>query len=310
MAAKLRVAWDLQDDRQADARDDLLASLTLARNVSRDGTLIATLVQIAMEAIACNIVAENFGQYSPETLSQLVDGLEALPPRSTVAACVPNEKALFWAWTLRRIQELQRANPGDDAKVMSGIHQMLATVFGLQARAGLASTDKAEEANWWERLSQAAGGTSEGVAQLVRDLEPFDQKLAGILALPYGEYQEQIKQLKLEIPQSPNPLVGLSFPVWENSRARESKALVFLAMVRAAVEYKLYGEAGLQSVTDPCGQGPFAFQRFVFQGTDRGFELKSANDTDGFQQVLIFVENEGPPFLVDGPRAGQARSNP
>jgi hypothetical protein len=40
---------------------------------------------------------------------------------------------------------------------------------------------------------------------------------------------------------------------------------------------------------------------------DRGFELKSALYPGSFQQVLIFVEKEGPPFLVDGPRAGQAK---
>jgi len=89
-------------------------------------------------------------------------------------------------------------------------------------------------------------------------------------------------------------------------RAKELRIQVVLAMVRAAVEYKLHGEQGLQSVKDPCGQGPFALQRFVFQGVDRGFELKSPFDAGGFQQVLIFVEKEGPPFLIDGPHAGQA----
>jgi hypothetical protein len=77
-------------------------------------------------------------------------------------------------------------------------------------------------------------------------------------------------------------------------------------MVRAAVEYKLHGEQGLKSVADPCGQGPFAFRRFVFEGVDCGFELRSALEVGDYPQVLIFVEKEGAPFLVDGPRAGQA----
>ncbi|HZI31791.1 MAG TPA: hypothetical protein VFF11_05590, partial [Candidatus Binatia bacterium] len=46
-AARLRAMWDLQNGRQEDARDDLLAAFSLARNSSRDGTLIAALVQIA-----------------------------------------------------------------------------------------------------------------------------------------------------------------------------------------------------------------------------------------------------------------------
>jgi hypothetical protein len=77
-------------------------------------------------------------------------------------------------------------------------------------------------------------------------------------------------------------------------------------MVRAALEYKLRGEPGLQRVTDPFGQGPFAFRRFVFDGVDRGFELKSAYAARGFQEVLIFVEKDGPPFQVNGKNAGKA----
>ena len=79
-------------------------------------------------------------------------------------------------------------------------------------------------------------------------------------------------------------------------------------MVRAAVEYKLHREPGLKSVMDPCGQGPFAFEQFVFQGVDRGFELKSDYDGRGFQEALIFVEKDGPPFQVNGKNAGQALS--
>jgi len=68
----------------------------------------------------------------------------------------------------------------------------------------------------------------------------------------------------------------------------------------------LHGEPGLQSVTDPCGQGPFAFERFVLEGVDRGFELKSAYEGRGFQEVLIFVEKDGPAFQVTGKNAGLA----
>ena len=77
-------------------------------------------------------------------------------------------------------------------------------------------------------------------------------------------------------------------------------------MVRAAVAYKLHGESGLQSVMDPLGNGPFAFQRFMFEGVDRGFELKSSYARESYPCALIFVEKEGTPFRVDGPHIGQA----
>jgi hypothetical protein len=77
-------------------------------------------------------------------------------------------------------------------------------------------------------------------------------------------------------------------------------------MVHAAVEYKLHGESGLKSVMDPFGNGPFAFQRFVFKGVDRGFELKSAYAGTDAPFVMIFVEKEGPAFQITGSDAGKA----
>jgi hypothetical protein len=305
VAMRLRLAWDLQHSRQAEACEDLLAAITLARNLPRNGLLISLLVQIAMESIGCYIVADNFNQFSPEALQQLAAGLEATPPRGTVAGCVPGEKSLSQDWMLRRIGELQQANPGDDTKVMAGIRELFAPMFNVLDREGLG--EKAQEASWWGRVVQAAGGTGEGVVKLIRDLDSFDQKLAGVLALPYGEYQVQMKQLKAETQQSSNPLPGLGLTFWENSRDKEFKGQVNVAMLRAALEYKLHGQAGLQSVTDPCGQGPFGFRRFIFQGVDRGFELKSACPLNPWPYVMIFVEKEGPPFYTDGRYAGQAR---
>ena len=145
------------------------------------------------------------------------------------------------------------------------------------------------------------------MVKLIRDLEPFDQKLAAVMALPYGDYQQQLKQLKAETQQPSNPLPGLGLTFWENSRDKEFKGQVNVAMLRAALEYRLHRQAGLQSVTDPCGQGPFGFRRFIFEGVDRGFELKSACPLNPWPFVIIFVEKEGPLFYTDGRYAGQAR---
>ena len=114
-ATRLRVLWLLQNGRQADARDDLLAAFTLGRNSSRDGTLISALVQIAFENIVYASVAENFYRFSPETLKELVEGFDAAPARRTMADCVPTEKLFFLDWMASRIVELQKENRGDEA---------------------------------------------------------------------------------------------------------------------------------------------------------------------------------------------------
>ena len=299
-AAGLRAVWDLQHGNQTGARDDLLAAFVLARNVSRDGTLIGALVQNANEAIVCSTVAGNFGQFAPETLQQLVDGFDTAPPPGTVAAAMMSEKLLGPDWLANKIRKLQQKNPGNDAKVMEAIRED-ENVQGFEyyyANKGIRDT------NVWQRIFIASGGTSDGLLKLVLDLEPLYPRLAGIMALPPPEFEDQIQKFDAEIKKSQDPLVTVLSPnplgPVGGPRRREFREQAELAMVRAAVEYKLHGEAGLKSVMDPLGNGPFAFQRFVFEGVDRGFELKSAYTGNGYPYALIFVEKEGSPFYIEG----------
>ena len=292
--SRLRVMWDLQHGNQIGACDDLLAAVVLGRNVSRGGILISALVQYANEAIVYCTVADNFGQFSPETLKQLVDGFDAAPARGTLATAMMTEKLVFPDWLANKIRELQQENPGNDTKVMEAVR-------------GYADDER--DTNIWQRIFIASGGTSDGLLKLVRDLGPLYPRLARIMTLPQPEYEDQIQKFATEVQKSQNPLVSIAFPNLLQLRHREFRNQLQLAMVRAAVEYKLHGEAGLKSVMDPLGKGPFAFQRFVFEGVDRGFELKSAYTgifAVGVPYTLIFVEKEGPPFNVDGPHIGQA----
>jgi hypothetical protein len=326
LTARFRALWNLQKGRPADAREDLVAAFVLGRNVTRDGTLISTLVQQAMEMITCRHVAELFGRFSRDELEQLLAGLEAAPARRTVAECALTESALFRSWSLLKIQEMQQANPGNDAQVMAGIREMLANALEVQpeiqdaqpgqarmsgsvqvAVAGSMRHDPSATGDWWARLSQAAGGTSAGIVQLIRNSGPFEQKLAAVLSLPTGEFNPQMVQLKADLQQSPNPLPSLLLPPWEHVRTREFRALANLAMLRAAIEFELHGQAAMESVKDPWAKGRFAFERFVFQGADRGFKLTSAYPGNPWPESVIFVEKEGPPFYVDGRNAGQPR---
>lgn len=114
--SRLRVMWHLQNGRQAEARDDLLAAFTLGRNVSRDGVLVSALVQLAIENITESVVLENFFQLQPETLQQIVDGINAAPARGTIAQCIPAERHSFHDWLLRKVEELQKERPAKERK--------------------------------------------------------------------------------------------------------------------------------------------------------------------------------------------------
>ena len=202
---------------------------------------------------------------------------------------------MFHDWVVRKIQDLRQEYPGDDGKVMSSLRELYKRM-----------TPEGEQYTLWDKVVGASGGTSAGVLKLVQDEDPYYQKLAAALALPLPTFITQEKGLEAELQNASNPLVSL-LPTLLKARHREARIQVTLAMVHAAIEYKLRGPAGLQGVRDPAGLGPFGYQRFVFQGVDRGFQLKSVYDAGGFPETLIFVEKTGPDFLVGGPHVGQAR---
>lgn len=291
--ANRRVKWDLQHGRQDDAREDLLAALSLGRNISRDGTIISVLVQASIESIVSASVAENFGRFSPEQLQKIVDGMDATPARGTVSNAIISELSISRNSLLQKVEELQRADPGDDGKVMEGVRKQ---VQG--------------DTNFWPKLEKAAGGTSEGVVRLLHGREQFAERMAQELpAVPGESFPAKAGELEAEFTNSPNPFVAEAVTAYLKTRARDLWSLTALAEVRAAVEFKLHGEAGLNSVPDPSGNGPFKIERFFFEGVDRGFKLTPAYNMRGSSKpVLIFVETEGPPFLVIGNHVGTPRN--
>ena len=302
-AARYQAMWDLQNGNQAEARDDLLAALALGRNVSKDGTVISALVQIAIESIVCGTIAENFHRFSPETLQQLADGFDAAPPRGTIAASISGEKAIR-EWALSRIEDAQKKYLEDNAKALHAVRPILQNPI-LQSPVSQSGYED------WEQLTNAGGGTIDGMNKLLRSTEPLYAKLATIMALPYSEYEGRFKyesqpqNLQDKFQASANPFILQDLPVMQSCRRREFAIEVDLAIVRAAIEYKLHGEAGLKSVTDPCGNGPFTLRRFAFDGIDRGFELQSPFTRGKGPETCIFVETDGPPFIVLGTKPGQ-----
>jgi hypothetical protein len=300
-AAQVRAVWELQHGQPAAAREDLAAVFVLARNASRDDTIIGTMVEFANEAIINATIAQNFGQFPPETLQGLADDFAAAPPAGILATSIPGEKKYVHDWLMEKILKTQQLYPGDDRKVMA----MIRPEYELIRNSQTFFAGK-EDTNLWSRIVTAAGGTSDGVLNLLRDNGPLYARLATLMALPAGEFKPQAEAFNAEIKGSTNPLTQVLFPFPNIRRSREFRSQANGAMVRAAMEYKLHGDAGLQSVSDPFGHGPFHCERFVFKGVDRGFKLTSAYDGLGYPCAMIFVEKTGPAFVIEGPHLGEA----
>lgn len=298
-AARLRVRWHLEHDRPVDARDDLLAAFVLARQVSRDGILISALVQIAIENILASGIAENWFRLSPETLQQILDGIAAAPARGTIRECVAAERISFKDWHARRIQEY-RATARDEAEAMERSRELLRAVLS----GGGEPPDRGSPTP--EAIIASAGGTTEGLLRQLNELDALYDEAASLMSVPYDRFLPEIRIFNEKVANHPNLFVHVFFPVFEKCRLKEFAVQTKMAMLRAAFEYRRSGQAGLDQVQDPVFNEPFQFGRFEFNGVDRGFQLVSRfRYADDWNASLIFVENEGPAFYLDGKNAGK-----
>lgn len=302
--ARLRAMWHLQNSKPDEARDDLLAAFALGRNVSHDRVLISTLVQFAIENIIASIVTENFYRFPPELLRQLADGFDAAPPQGLVADCIGAENTSFAQYFVRNITEFRLAG---ETHALNRARELLARCLVSEEPPAVRGVrfEGSEGAIKADKMIAAGGGTIEGLLRLFQELLPLYEQVERILRLPPGQYEKPMADFESMVKTHANPLVQEFFVVFDNCRRKEFATQSTVAMARAGIEYKLRGEDGLRSVLDPCTGAPFEFERFIFEGVDRGFRLKSAYRGRDFDEILIFVEKPGPLFRTTGKRAGE-----
>jgi hypothetical protein len=294
--AGLRARVHLTAGNQEAAREELLAVIAMGRNVSKDGTLISILVQIAIENIVGSVIAENFYQFTPETLEVFAVRLKSGPPRDLVRNAMAVEKSSFYDWLIRKITDASIEANGDAKQVQAKVRELWTK--------NLAESDT-ESQGIVDQWIAATDGTPAGLIAYVRQLEPFYDEITEILGLPWSEYQGRHAAFEKKLREHPNVLAREFFSALGNSRKREFTTEAKLAALQAAIAYKLHGDSAFNAIADPFGEGPFTFRRFTLEGIDRGFELESRLNCRGFVEKLIIIEKAGPAVRVDWKRAGE-----
>jgi hypothetical protein len=293
--AGLRARVRLAEGNQEAAREELLATVAMAHNISKDGTLISVLVQIAVENIVMSIIAENFYQFTPETLEVFAARFDSGPPRGSVQQSMAVEKSSFYGWLIQRITAIAN-EAGNDKQVQAKVRELWKNHFSE-------SDDQANKVvDEWIR---ATDGSASGLIGYVRQLEPFYDEITEILGLPWPEYQTRHAAFEKKVRTHSNVLARDFFSALSNSRQREFTVEAKLALLQAAIAYKLHGDPAFNSIPDPFGDGPFTFRRFTLDGVDRGFELEAKLNSRGFPEKLIIIEKAGPAVRVDGKSAGE-----
>ena len=257
--ACLRAEMSFQDERSADAIDDIVMAFTLGRHVGRDAILISLLVDYSIERMALETVASHLQSLDADELSILADKLGKSPERPTVAQAVAAEKELLGGWVIRILQK------------PDGKEQLFALFSDVP--------DVQKNMDKYSREELLDGA---------KELQGFYDKLIEAVALSPDEAKRAEERLKAnpgfgepgkEFAQSLVPAIG-------STRRVEAAHETRLAMLRAAIAVARDGQEVLKkdAYRDPFGTGPFAYKK-----TNGGFRLQGALEDRHGQPIALEV---------------------
>jgi hypothetical protein len=237
--ACLSMRRHFEEGRPHEALEDLGAVLMLARNLGADHTMIAMLVQFAIESLAYQSAAPYLMHLDAKGLEALAARLNKLPPTATLRRSIELENEHMIGWLIGQIKK--KIDPQVIEKIMGG-EGSFTVVFKLKGE--------------------------EGAIKELEGLQKDYKELVKILALPRAE--QRAKQAELMKKMVTNQFGKLLIPAIEKVQAAEDKMEVRRALFRAAIALAGGGADAARQVKDPAGDGPFEVTKL-----DRGYELRS-----------------------------------
>jgi hypothetical protein len=291
--AQMRARFFLNQKNEQQVISDLAGSFVLGRHLATDGILISALVQIAIESIVVQTVAENFFRFSDTGLESIVATFDAAPARGTIARSLSYGERTLVAWFARKIVAI-REKHSTEAAALAEIRELLAEKT--------AETKNYKKA---DHFLEAADGKIDRLIAFIDAADGLYDEMERIAGLKYNDFVRVNQEFFDRIEQSSNPFVANFFPALQKSQEKEFAVRSRIEKVRAAVQYRLQGDQAIQGIRDPLGDGPFRMRPFSFEGVDRGFELISPHPVESPDR-MVFVEKAGKPFQVIGIHAGEA----
>ena len=246
----------------------------LARHAAADGALPVVMLQHAVESQMVEFVAENFQRFAPDVLSRLQQRTENAPPQHNVSHALEFERKAHGEWLIGRVQAALAGSDGDESKVLVAVRELFHQRLGWDRK-------------FTDEIIQAAGGTSAGMIAYTKEVIPAYDVMRNMAAASPENLVADAERTIMLIQQNSNLLVRAMTLNVCRARSRELETLARLAMLQAGVAYKKNGPAGLKTVRDPFGDGPFEMCP-----VDRGLELRSKLIQFGLNGSLVFVEKD------------------
>jgi hypothetical protein len=251
--ACLRSRLRFEEGRNAEAVEDVVAALTLARHVSLDGTLDSLWAGYDIEHRMGQALALYLPGLDARTIKDLKRRLDGLPPGGSTAAATRRMEESLLSWIAGEIRE---------AKDRESLLDFLSQLCGRKS-------DPPEKNRARGRaFLEDCGGTAEGVLKTAEEMRPGSLRLANLLDLPPDRLAKEWDREAMNLAR--NPLFGVFAPVLQNVRSRREEAAVRRALLSAALAVRLDGRDALKIHGDPVAGGPFEYAAF-----EGGFVLRS-----------------------------------
>ncbi|MBI1337827.1 MAG: hypothetical protein GC164_12820 [Phycisphaera sp.] len=250
--ACLCARWRFVNGDADGAIDDLTATIALARHLASGRILIGQLVGYSIENMAINCIADHFDRCNTDALKGLKDKLSALPPAPAFIDAIEGERDCFVGWAKHQVRT-------------GHIDRLTALLTNPDPDAPAAQPS---------------------VKDLTKDLDDLDDhytQLIEFCKLPLDEFDTRDKAFADKVKQSDNVWVRTMLPAISSARHTAVAAEVRLAMLRAAIAYRLGGQAGFEVIEQPYGTGPFKLSK-----GEKGFTLESVVNHRGTQLTLTF----------------------
>lgn len=248
----LRARLRLVDRHTAEAVTDLLAGITLARNLSSDGSLASALIAAKLENEHAKLLALNLGALTRSDLTLVLERLQTAPRGSTPRDALVSQIKISHTQLTRMV------------KAASGTEDLVRKLTALPM-IGSRSTE----------LLRACGGTAEGIINAISELTPKLAEWGKRFDLPPPEFERAFLSETAGLKQS-NALFRMLTPSYPRVQREDSVVRVQRTLLRAAVAVQRDGTTALTRYTDPYSGLPF-----LHTARREGFSLHSRLIVDG-----------------------------
>ena len=260
-AVLMRAHYALEAGRDREAAEELGAVLVLGRNSGTDGTLVSTVLAIAVEDTVNRFVAGNFHRFSPDALQSFLEQVDVAPPRPTIKHAMSIEKTAFWEWFIVKLEALRTTHSNDGAQATQAARELLTSSLGSSSEV--------------DRIIENAGNTPDSLIAYFREVEPFYAAVQNAGDATPSQLEREANTIRQITEGSSNQIAQFIFPNVARARKNELGAIVHAAMVGAAVTLRLEGEEAFGKLRDPFGNGPFSLRRLPAESGKVAFELDS-----------------------------------